>query len=238
MTALPYNRALHPDDYAHLDLVPYVAEVESFEQRLRLHQVPYRKDHAHRVWEYANVLRQLDELNISPGSSVLDVGSGGSYLPVLLATRGYRVTASDSMAYGDCTAWMVQQSGVFDVLLPVLVCPVEQIDAPDGAFDATVCVSVIEHVAPDRVATAWQELARVTRPGGAVMVTSDYFSGMTAWEQSPFRSIQHSPITADAPLAWMANLGLPLTLVGGVDWTYRGDTVYNYSFVNLCFIRQ
>jgi SAM-dependent methyltransferase len=44
---------------------------------------------------------------------------------------------------------------------------------PDGAFDAAVCVSVIEHIPGEGDAAAMAELWRVLRPGGALHLTTN-----------------------------------------------------------------
>ncbi len=45
----------------------------------------------------------------------------------------------------------------------------EALPFSDGAFDGTVCTEVLEHVPDDRTAVA--ELARVTRPGGLLLMS-------------------------------------------------------------------
>ena len=51
----------------------------------------------------------------------------------------------------------------------VQVAPVEAIPHPDASFDLVTCLDVIEHT-PDDVRSL-RELRRVTRPGGALVVT-------------------------------------------------------------------
>lgn len=235
---LPYNRALHPEDYRHPDLAPFIAEVEAFERRLAETGAPFRKDHAHRTWEYANVLRQLQATVGRFPARILDTGSGGSYLPALLATKGYAVTVSDSMAYGDCTEWVQRQCLALGIELPIIAEPVEALaSVPDASFDVALCISVIEHVSADQYLKAWAELARVTKPHGYVMVTSDYFLDHAAWEQSPYKQIQHTAFTAAVVEQFCADFPA-LELVGGTDLVYRGDWVNNYSFINLCVCKR
>lgn len=237
-TTLPLNRALHPDDYAHEDLQPFVMEVLAFEGRLQRLGAPYRKDHAHRVWEYANVLRQLAVFGYDPGSKVLDTGSGGSYLPPLLATKGYDVTVSDSMAYGDCTEWVYRQCVALGITLPIVAEPVEALaSVPEESFDVALCISTIEHVDRSRYEDAWRELARVTKQHGLLMVTSDYFRDLAAWEASPYRQIQHTAFT-EAEIEEFRAAFPTLEFIGGTDFSYRGDHVNNYSFVNFCLIKR
>lgn len=236
---LPYNRALHPDDYQQPDLARWVEEIGSVELRLRQAQAPYRKDHTHRDWEYANVLHQLDMLTnpITGSPRVLDTGSGASTLPVILKTNGWQVDVSDSMDYGDITDWVSRQCHAFDITLPVFKAAVQNLASiHDDTYDATLCVSVIEHLAPEHFVMGLAELFRVTKPGGYVMITSDYFASREAHELSPYKSIQHNVFTPHSAQQLLDHLEAQgdAEVVGGTDLTYRGDFVNNYSFVNFC----
>ena len=102
-----------------------------------------------------------------PGAaSVLDVGCGTGLVGRALRARGFtrRVVGIDlSRASLD----LAQQPGAYDLL--------EQADlqqplaVEDDGFDAVVCVGVMTYL-PD-VEAIWRELARVTAPGGVVVVT-------------------------------------------------------------------
>lgn len=237
-TTLAYNRALHPDDYLDPALRNYAAQVWDFERFLRTRNAPFRKDHEHRTWEYANVLRQLTELIPNPTTvpvCVLDTGGGGSALAPLLAWRGYDVLVTDSMVYGDIIEpFLIPQSHALGIQLPVRSDPVERLSSVEtGVMDVALCISVIEHVDAAAYGTALTELVRVTKPGGHIFITSDYFRDDVQADLSPYRSIQHTCFTA-ARVREIAE-AIPVTFVGGVDLDYRGNFVHNYSFVNLCF---
>ncbi len=239
---LPYLRALHPDDYTHPDLAGYVQQVNAWEGVVQKTGVPYRKDHEHRVWEYASVLRAMTELAPVPLNpdvvqekriKVLDTGAGANYFSSLLASLHYDVMVNDSMAYGDCTEWYIAQCQALGLQLPINRDPVEALTLPEHTFDVTLCISVIEHI-PD-AAAAFQQLLRVTRPGGLIILTSDYFRDVAAWEVSKFRSIQHTVYTPAYFEALVRNEVAEYSLVGPLDPTYRGDFVNNYSFVTWVF---
>lgn len=247
--SLPYSRALDPADYGHLSLARYHQEVVTFERLIGTHGVRYRKDHQHREWEYANVLRQLRELITADHAGevdfkvpreirILDTGFGMNYFTPMLKYLDYAVEASDSMAYGDCTKELQAQCQAFGFEIPLHKLPVQDMSPlADQTFDVTLCISTIEHLAAEDWAAGWRELRRVTRIGGYVMVTTDYFRDVDAWNASPFRSIQHQPVTQAFLEDFLAASGLGLEPVGAVDLTYKGDFVNNYSFVNLCLQR-
>lgn len=250
--ALPYTRALDPADYDAPELQTDVAGLRAFEGIIRSKGVPYRKDHQHREWEYANVLRQLRELitathagevdfKVPSEIKILDTGFGANYFTPMLRDLGYDVEAADSMAYGDCTPWLIDHCHAFGFEIPLHKVPVEKMDGiADQTYDVTLCISTIEHVAEDQFWPAWAELARVTKVGGYIMVTTDYFRDLPAWEASKFKAIQHTPVTPDFLSVMLGRLRTELNLkvVGGdADPTYRGDHVENYSFVNICLQR-
>lgn len=238
MIDLAYNRALHTDDYPAL--LPWSRMVLDFEHEMRSKGIPYRKDHEHRTWEYANVLKQLETLLVGRLKSdvhVLDTGAGGSSLAPLLAVMGYRVTITDSMAYGDIReAFTEPQRRMLNLEtnMPVIDEPVEMMASVDSeSMDVAMCISVIEHVAEDQFLPALRELRRVTKPGGYLFLTSDYFENAEQHTASPYRQIQHTAFTEQLVHEIPALLGVEF--VGGADLRYRGDFVHNYSFVNMVF---
>ena len=238
---LLYNRSLHTDDYPHL--LSWSTEILNFEARLAREGIPYRKDHQHRTWEYANVLRQLEHFGPKrfgedPPMYVLDTGAGGSSLAPLLATKGYRVIVTDSMAYGDIVeAFIKPQCEALDLHIPVITEPVERMPiVPDGLIDVTMCISVIEHVGAEVFEQALKELWRVTKPGGLIFITSDFFECQEQADASPYRQIQHTIFTPE--FAERLPDLIDAEFLGPYDFRYRGDFVHNYSFVNFCLRKR
>jgi len=101
-------------------------------------------------------------------------------------------------------------------------------------FDVTLCISSVEHV-HDHDA-AFREMVRITKPGGYVMITSDYFRDLEHFEQSVSRHLQVTPYRPDYVATLPERFGLEF--VGETDFGYRGDFVHNYSFVNLCMRKR
>ncbi len=96
------------------------------------------------------------------GKDVLDLGCAGGFMAEALEDRGARVTGIDPAAQAIAAARAHAERFDRDIRYDVGVG--EELPYADGAFDAVVCVDVLEHVADlQRVLT---ETARVLRPGG------------------------------------------------------------------------
>jgi ubiquinone/menaquinone biosynthesis C-methylase UbiE len=113
----------------------------------------------------------VDELRLSPGVRVLEVGCGTGDDARLLAAlvgpdgRVVGIDASEAMIG-------VARARSSDSSLPVefALGDVLALKFPDGAFDACRCERVLMHVDGDP-ARGIDEMARVTRPGGRVTRT-------------------------------------------------------------------
>lgn len=96
------------------------------------------------------------------GKRVLDLGCAGGFMAEALAERGAHVTGIDPAAKAIAAAQAHAQSNGLDVRYDVGVG--ESLPYADDAFDAVVCVDVLEHVSD--LAQVLSEVARVLRPGG------------------------------------------------------------------------
>lgn len=135
----------------------------------------------------------VETLRPRPGNRILDVGCGNGTAEVRLA----RLRLSQVDLFGvDLLVDRVQQAlkvtrGV-NARVGYAAADACRLPFPDGAFDSTYCVAVLQHVR--EIARALAEFARVTRPGGRVLVVEPdnaaryWFSsvpaGMEAFEQS------------------------------------------------------
>jgi len=95
------------------------------------------------------------------GRLVLDVGSGTGAVAEAAAASGARVVVADRtvsmVAYQGTERW------------PAVAADALRLPFVDGAFDATLAGFLLNHLAP---APALAELARVVRPGGAVLAST------------------------------------------------------------------
>jgi SAM-dependent methyltransferase len=127
-----------------------------------------------RQFEYPYAFHHLQE---TAGPRVLDAGSGITFFPFYLALHGFDVTCADRDP---------RVEGAFRTLetrLPARLgvrfqnASLDRLPWDDSHFDHVVCVSVLEHLAPDNRPPALRELARVLRPGGTLVLTADVWLG-------------------------------------------------------------
>jgi 2-polyprenyl-6-hydroxyphenyl methylase/3-demethylubiquinone-9 3-methyltransferase len=96
------------------------------------------------------------------GKEVLDLGCAGGFMAEALAKRGAAVTGIDPAAQAIAAARAHAADEGLNIRYDVGVG--ENLPYAENAFDAIVCVDVLEHV--DDLDRVIQECARVLRPGG------------------------------------------------------------------------
>jgi SAM-dependent methyltransferase len=228
----PYTRSLHPDDYSFLK--EWHEPIVAFQADMVAKSVPHREWHPHRFWEYASIMQQLTELDVPEDAEIVDIGAGASFFDPYLALRYPRLRCTDTEKYGD-HSWMVAaQRAHYGVALDLYDEAVEQMSFPSDFFDVTLCISTVEHV--DDHDAGFAEMVRITKPGGYLMLTSDYFRDLVQFEQSVSRHLQVTPYRKEFVLALPGRFGMEF--VGETDLDYAGDFVHNYSFCNVCLRKQ
>lgn len=229
----PYTRSLDPSDYEFLQ--KWNASLKTYQEQLVRDGVPHREWHPHRFWEYASILQQLEELNVPKDAAIIDVGSGGCFFaPYLASVAGYsKLAITDSMKYGDIRYMLDAQRMYGGVEMPLYDLLCEDMNSlSDEKFDVTMCISTIEHVDEDKHDQAFRELVRITKTGGYIFITSDYFRDWMQFEHSISRHLQFTPYTKEFVLELPTRFRV--NFVGNTDLDYRGDFVHNYSFCNIC----
>lgn len=121
-----------------------------------------------RVLHYWRTHRFLDEIlalvNLRPDSTILDVGCGIS--TVLHFLPGVRI-GLDPIAH--------RYRSVYDYPEDILIVSGygEVLPFENGAFNLVTCSNCIDHTQDPRATVA--EVARVTKPGGAIVITCEIF---------------------------------------------------------------
>ena len=115
-------------------------------------------------------VRWIDELELSPGSRVLDLGCGAGFLSAELVARGYTVCALDSVrSMIDATRETVRQdsSGTLSVALG----DAHQLPCASGVFDLVVALGLFPWLHSEQRALA--EIVRTLKPNGFLILSAD-----------------------------------------------------------------
>lgn len=206
---------------------------EEFRRRLPAFRSPaYRwpSDPLHRatrVWEYPYVLGNLlawQSAHSGPHPlTVVDLGSGVTFLPFALAAEGFRVIAVDRDAV--CAVEFERAIPLFPTAAGRL--SFELADAcalpfEEGTVDAVVCVSVLEHV--QDLAGALREVCRVLSPTGVFLLTVDLdLTGTGRLGPHEYAVLQEALSRLFSPL-WPETVTHPSRLLTSdtSPWGYRG----------------
>jgi SAM-dependent methyltransferase len=119
--------------------------------------------------------RTLDLAGPARGRRLLDVASGFGQDAAALAARGARVVGAEPSARMSALARMAaaERSGP----QPAWVrCWADALPFADASFDGVICKGALDHF--DRPETAIAEMARVTRPSGAVVLAVANFESL------------------------------------------------------------
>lgn len=124
----------------------------------------------------------------SPGSRVLDIGSGAGVFADRMATLGAEVVGVD--ANSEAVTYAQQTFGRSG--LRFVQGYLDELDLPQASFDAATCLEVIEHVYLDQVRHLLLGLRRLLRPGGLVLITTPNYRGLwpiVEWLADHFSSV-------------------------------------------------
>lgn len=142
-------------------------------------------DYWSRKWEYPWAILNAD---LQAGMRVLDVGSGGSPFPLYLGMNGFECYACDPSLdqgkpkknlrrriiffLGITTVWSLPKR---KRSLPIRYFPdsIQELSFPDNFFDRVFCLSVIEHIPQSEWSLCMEQLSRVVKPTGRLLLTHD-----------------------------------------------------------------
>jgi D-aspartate ligase len=124
--------------------------------------------HRHRQ---ALTLGWIDQLDLPPGSQVLEVGSGAGYTTVALAQRGFHVDAMDATPRLLEMAHRRFAQADVDGHIRAILGDVHRLPFADSSFDLVVALGVVPWLHSPAIAVA--QMARVLRPGGHLLFNAD-----------------------------------------------------------------
>ena len=127
---------------------------------------------------HAAVLDWIDSLTLEPGSKVLEIGCGAGFMAIALAERGFRVYAIDS---AESMIEQAHQNAVESRITDLLSLDTGDVNTlafEDGSFDLALAIGLIPWL--ERADLAIQQMARVTRPGGHIILTYANRAGLVS----------------------------------------------------------
>jgi ubiquinone/menaquinone biosynthesis C-methylase UbiE len=117
------------------------------------------------------VLSLVDRLGVTPEARALDIGCGPGLISLALAERGYGVDAIDiAPAMINMTRQLLGEAGL-GRRVRAIEGDVRNLKFPDNSFDVVLAVGVTEWL--PSLQQPMSEIARVLRPGGYAIITSD-----------------------------------------------------------------
>ena len=125
--------------------------------------------------------RTLDVAGVAAGDHVLDVGCGTGTL-ALAAKR--RVGAGGSVhgvdASDEMIARAITKSARSGLPVAVGIATAQSLPFPEATFDVVLCSLALHHLPQDARAGAIEEMRRVVKPGGRVLIV-EFRKGRGAW---------------------------------------------------------
>ena len=132
-----------------------------------------------------------DDLELRPGDRALDVGCGPGRLALVFAKR---VGPTGSVDGVDAAEEMVNrasgQARKRGVAASFQVAFAQDLPFPDATFDAVACTLALHHVAEDDQRTAVEEMYRVLKPAGRLLI-AEFHKGQGRRHAGP-RWLRHS----------------------------------------------
>lgn len=130
-----------------------------------------------RLWEYCVCIYNSRVSKIF-NNHILDIGSGGSILPIYLSLLGNYVTVCDlpsSGKYKKTIEYIRQYKEKFKTInIDWDYEDARNLSYFDNKFDIIFCVSVLEHIPNDEDIKAFKEIYRILKPGGIFVGTVDF----------------------------------------------------------------
>lgn len=125
------------------------------------------------------ILNWIDDLALAPGSQALEIGCGAGFMAIALAQRRLHVYGIDSAeAMIDQARQNAGESGTAPAVLSFEVSDVYSLPYKDASFDLLTAIGVLPWL--DKAELAVREMARVTKPGGYIILTTANRAGLAS----------------------------------------------------------
>ncbi len=216
-----YAKLCDVRDFDDPDLIAKIHEVDGRSQASPA-------DRHRKAWEYAMLALYLEEAGaLGEDTDVLAVAAGHEPPLYWLANRCRSVLATDVYGAGafagqEADARMLENPAAFapfayrEDRLEARSMDARAIDAPDASFDIVTCLSSIEHFGtPAEIRRSAAEMARVLRPGGRLVITTELILRKHPMDWPPLQALLKTMsggrICADASLSARQNDGFWLS---------------------------
>lgn len=221
---IPFSKVCQEVDYSKIPETNHVKKIVNL-----LSGTWVRFEHPHRAWEYGLTLHVLrhyfKDVN---GKRLLDVGGGGSVFAPAAQWFGLDVLQVDP---GNVGKHIEMQGKCLNMKLDHVQSNLITWDGPKQAFDAVVCLSVIEHVVKDK--EFYQRLLQHVKPKGIFIMTTDFHPEEKAMVGGHLRTYNEASLRKLRDIAYSEGFDF----YGGVDYSGYCQNVNSYSFASLALIK-
>lgn len=207
----------------------------------------YPYQHHHRLWEYTLAQKALKTVfGDVKGLTISDHGCGAGYLSPVMYWLGHHVLMYECWTFGNEEAYMLEQmrrvalhrvekTGTYEMRNRPLGALVEE----DGGVDAAFCISTLEHIRDYQA--AFRDLLRTVRPGGMVMVTTDFAEDEE--DHYTFSNLRAGKMFNGKTYDELYRIGqeMGFSLLGGVaDWRWDESCrlTHDYGFASMVLKRM
>ncbi|OHB73542.1 MAG: hypothetical protein A2W17_08425 [Planctomycetes bacterium RBG_16_41_13] len=138
----------------------------------------FQANNSTRLYEYPFAFYSADLVR---GMKILEIGGGMSGFQFVLAKQGLSVINVDPGLAAHGCGWPVDNQSIaklnkaFGTQVELRNCFIQNASLADNYFDRVFSISVIEHLPPDDLISMLENIKRVLKPGGLLILTVDLF---------------------------------------------------------------
>lgn len=159
------------------------------------------------------------------GERVLDVGCGSGVISDVLAACGGTVTAIDGSEAAIAYARRTFKRPNLEFRRSL----VEEIDIPPASLDRVYCLELVEHLYAEQVNGLMLRLARLTRQGGTLLLTTPNYRGVWPLLEKALDTLRLVPRLQGDQHVTRFNADTMRALMGATGW--RVETLTTFSTV-------